>query len=413
MALDGKFREVVVYVFAATILLYSIFRGVEAPAFQRLMLLFLFCSLLFLAFKAGFVRHDAHAVTSGTMILLSAALACTILKPKISTFVVISTGLAWVYIDANHVKTSTQNIIGNSVVNFASAIKGLTIRWNHPDALNLLYDSRISELREIAQIPLLGGSVDIYSYDQSYLIASGNEWSPRPIPQSYSVYTPYLSEKNRQHLLSRKSPKNILFQIQPIDNNLPSTEDGASWPVLLANYKLNPSSNSFLHLIQVRRDDVTPHALSHIEHKSYLLGEKISVPESNGLIFVRLKIQKKLLGRLVSLLYKPSQLGITLQTKSGTYFQYRLVSKMAEAGFLISPLVLSTQDFALLYSSQTTSDDRKIVSFNVKPLKWAFLWNDLMDAEFYSIAIPHPTTDLPNFDGGLADFTEKRIAPVR
>ena len=103
-------------------------------------------------------------------------------------------------------------------------------------------------LRENAAFPQLEGSTDIYSFAQSYLLSTENRWSPRPIFQSYSVFSPAMVEKNRRHLVGKNSPDNIIFKLEPIDNRFPSLEDGASWPLLMANYQPRQILNDFLFL---------------------------------------------------------------------------------------------------------------------------------------------------------------------
>ena len=82
----------------------------------------------------------------------------------------------------------------------------------------------------------------------------GNQWSPRPVLQSYSAYTKELSLQNAAHLLGERAPRNVLFNVQPIDNRLPSLEDGSSWPVLLANYLPSRISNQFVYLVKLNAE---------------------------------------------------------------------------------------------------------------------------------------------------------------
>lgn len=93
--------------------------------------------------------------------------------------------------------------------------------------------------------PRLPGTTDIYSYNQTSLIASEMTWSPRPIFQSYSVFTAKMAEINSNYLLSENKPDNILFKIEPIDNRIPSMEDGMSWPILINHYQPVRLENDF------------------------------------------------------------------------------------------------------------------------------------------------------------------------
>jgi len=63
--------------------------------------------------------------------------------------------------------------------------------------------------------------VDVYPWNQAVLIAHDLQYDPRPIIQSYSVYAPELAELNAAHLRSTHAPDNILFDINPLNNNFP------------------------------------------------------------------------------------------------------------------------------------------------------------------------------------------------
>src|SRR5690606_9817076 len=118
----------------------------QASAYEKSVVVLIFSLLLFLAFKAGFVRHDGHAVISATMILLAALLAGTLLTTQVSLSVLLACLVAWVYIDAAHIKTSTHSIKENIKNIYASSWAGLTQRIKDPEALKRNFDARVAEL---------------------------------------------------------------------------------------------------------------------------------------------------------------------------------------------------------------------------------------------------------------------------
>ena len=80
------------------------------------------------------------------------------------------------------------------------------------------------------------------------LIASGSPWSPRPTIQSYVAYSEQLARINRDHLLGIRAPRNLAFKVEPLDDRMPALEDGASWSVILRNYRPVQFLNGFLIL---------------------------------------------------------------------------------------------------------------------------------------------------------------------
>ena len=54
--------------------------------------------------------------------------------------------------------------------------------------------------------------------------------------------------KKETKKINEKKPNNIIFNVETIDNRLPNLEDGASWPILLKNYELINSDQSYILL---------------------------------------------------------------------------------------------------------------------------------------------------------------------
>ena len=187
MAISGDPIEYLLYMAAASALLFCIVNGVQASAYDKLVVFLMFLLILFLTFKAGFVRHDNHAVASATMILLAALLVRALFVTQASLSALLVCLVAWAYIDAEYTKTSTSSIKEDIKNTYASSLAGVILRIEDPEALTRMFNDRVAEINRRGAIPSLNGTVDIYSHDQSYLISSGNKWSPRPIFQSYSV----------------------------------------------------------------------------------------------------------------------------------------------------------------------------------------------------------------------------------
>lgn len=388
MARDGNSREYIIYLIAMIAVVGFLFCQTKGAIYDRSIVAFIFLGILFLAFKAGFVRHDGHAITSGTMILLGALLAGTLLPIRSALPLLVACFIVWGYIDIAYTKNPVDGIEKNVKKTFFNTWNGLKQRILAPQSLTKEYKDRIGQLNKIGGIPKLEGTADIYSYDQAYLLASGNTWSPRPILQSYSVYTPKLAEINKLHLLASNRPDNIIFSIQSIDNRLPSLEDGASWPVLLSNYAPSSYSGDYLYL-KHRETDIP----SNVPPKSigggiYSLGEQINLPDSAGPIFAKLNIRRSLAGSIMNTLFKPSQLQMKLTMQNGATRNYRIISGMTESGFIISPLIESTEEFGLLSSDVNSLNDKRVKSIEISATDLPFLWKSSFNIEFYQLTYP-------------------------
>ena len=75
------------------------------------------------------------------------------------------------------------------------------------------------------QLPKVHGSVDIYPWGQSFLLARDMDYRPRPVIQSYLAYTQKLEELNAAHLRGKNAPDWIFFSFGTIDDRYTSLDD--------------------------------------------------------------------------------------------------------------------------------------------------------------------------------------------
>jgi hypothetical protein len=212
-------------------------------------------------------------------------------------------------------------------------------------------------------LPILKGTTDIYSYDQAYLFASDNKWMPRPVFQSYSAYTPKLIEANLRHLMADSAPDNIFFSTSEIDDRLPSLEDGASWPALLTRYEPMGLASGFFMLHKKENIVTTDTVFLRVE--THQLNERVEVAPNGGLIFIEIDINPTFFGRVKSILYKPDQLFMTIESADGVIKKYRMIAGMAKSGFMVSPLIENTNDFSRLYEGPSIASEKAIKSFTI------------------------------------------------
>jgi hypothetical protein len=250
---------------------------------------------------------------------------------------------------------------------YSGVWEGLRLRVSPSNGLEDRFVRAIANIRNDYALPELKGTTDIYSYEQSALIASNNEWNPRPICQSYSAYTPVLARLNEQHLRGPDAPDWVLFKLQSIDERLPSLDDGLSWPALFDNYTFI----SYDGQVVVMRKNQFLHANSNYDEvykQTYRTGATVTLPETGGLLFAEVELKPTLVGRVLIALFRPPQLHIVLGLGEGRTRSYRVVANMIRTGFLVSPFVSNTSEFASLAGrSRSSLDEGKVESISIVP----------------------------------------------
>jgi len=396
MALDGKVEEIFAFLIASLYLLISIVTQKQYTHSSKLFLFLTYFLFLFISFKSGFVRHDAHAIIAGTSILISALLLPFVFNNKNVLPVVFCSVFVCFFIDNHHViNFSTDSIRNNLRTTYTATWHGIKDRMEDKNWPEIDFDSSVNYLRKLASFRVMQGSTDIYSYNQSFLISSGNSWSPRPVFQSYSAYTPALAEANRKHLKGSQAPDNIIFKVEPIDGRIPAIEDGASWPTLMLNYRPDRMENDFLFLHKKTNKGIIQDHIK-LETAIHYLGESVDLPPSDLPVFAQIYINPTLLGRIVSIFFKPSQLKIVVELRSGKKKQFRIIAGMSKSGFLISPLIESTAEFGMLYGEKEFLNEKVVKSISIAPRNGeTILWNNEYTIVFSQIS----TGDSINISG--------------
>jgi hypothetical protein len=244
---------------------------------------------------------------------------------------------------------------------------GLRLRLHDGNELGVRYEEAKANIRQGAPVPALMGSVDIYTYDLSALLASNNEWNPRPIMLSYNAMTPVLAGLNEQHLRGPNAPDWVLFDLMTMGGHLPSLDDGVSWPALLDNYTFISFDGRFALL----RKDKVIHASGNYEDVlkgSFKAGETVRLPETDGLLFAEVDLKPTLLGSLQTAVFRPPQLHIVLALENGENRRYRVISNEMVTGFFVSPLVSNTSDFVTLIEGKgLTEEGKRVKSISIAP----------------------------------------------
>ncbi len=381
MSVDGDYSEVLAY-FMASLAVFGLIALKVSPTRLKIYLGGLLFLFLWLSFKAGFVRHFGHALIPATSLLISALLLPYVINSRWTIATLILAVLAFVYIAGHY---TIINPLKNMQSTYTAAYYGFVYRMSEPQRLNNNFLLSMNFLRARYDFPLFAGGCDIYSYDQSDLLASGNQWAPRPVFQSYSVFNAYLARLNAHYLLTEKAPATIFFKIQPIDKRLPALEDGMSWFNLLRAYHPAFWIKDFLILEKNKEPTLLK---KEITTSSGVLGMPVMLPPHYKPIFAILQLEPTIWGQIKRFIFKPQPLMITLNLSDGSQQQYRFIAAMAHAPFLLSPLIENTNDYFSLSNKKMIFNLKNVKSVTIAPLSPETMfhdWKNSYDIRFISI----------------------------
>jgi len=408
---------VVAFLAATGLVFLSIGRAPKFTVPSKLMLALILAVFLLVAFKHGFIASTAVTIAFSTLVILNLTIALL----RVDRYLIWSLCIALVLtvftsvtrdavlLKEVHEKFGVGAAEGGekqreilayclkkafgaygrttyvSTWNtYRGAWHGLVLRLTRSGELKDSYLRAEESVRDAYPIPALIGTVDIYEVDQSFLIASKNEWNPRPIIQSYSAYTPDLARLNAEHLRGADAPDWVLFDLQSIDRRLPSLDDGLSWPALLDNYAFVSYDGQFVSMHKkpsIREIS----SYDSVGDNAYKTGSTVTLPDADGLLFAQVDLNPTLAGKVLLALFNPPQLHIVVGLANGQTKVYRVVSDMMRTDFLVSPLVSNTDEFAsLMAGGENALKEDRVQTISIAPsYGGSIFWSDTLKVERY------------------------------
>jgi len=323
------------------------FRGNPLPRPLLRSVLYGACLGLFLLmiFKAGFVRHDVHSITSWDALSAAAAAYIASVWPRIDNrkaaacaigVMVFACGYS-IRIQADY---GQPNLWNKAVTGPAQQLASAALFIVDADTWLLgqqrWREAALAAIRKGTPLTSLDGSVDSIPPIQSALLAHGLDYRPRPNLQEHQAYSGRLIDANLKFVRGERAPKYIIFSTGSIDGRYPTLADGPMWPDLLQLYE--PIRLVGRNLLLRRRAAPLGNILSEPLRAAGHFGRGIALPAS-GPVFVRIHVRQTLLGSLAQLLLKPGQLWITVKLANDTIHKYLLIPEIARRGFVLSPLI--------------------------------------------------------------------------
>jgi hypothetical protein len=319
-------------------------------------------AILFLNFKHVCVRYDQIHEITGVLELLLVSLACLAVTwpvwPKnrwIWPANFLAVGAIGLFCSANFSRCYREaNLPEERLwVDFAWTLNLGNILaparlLRDPGHLQVINEKNLAEVRSKFPLPPMEGGVDAYPWNVAALLAHHLPYAPRPVIQSYTVYTPELAQLNAAHLRGAQAPDNILFDLNSVDNNFPSLEDGLSWLELLSRYDVKDVTGQFV--ILKRSAQPREYHLTSLVEGPFRFGELVTVATNEGPIWVELELGRTFWGAVAATLYKPPALKLAVSLQDGRRFVFKVVPGMARSGFLLSPLIQDKQSFVSLHS---------------------------------------------------------------
>lgn len=327
MSLPGIMSELVIATFmlvgATSYFLFLTFQN-KGKKFEESLILLL---LLFLAFKAGFVRHDGHALNFAFVAISVPAIWSMVREYEFKTslrLLIVPTIVA-IFIAGNHTNFNPVNRFGQLYAQHAETLSAVIDPQKSLSSLQSEFDQSRTSIADSHNLEhFCPGASDVYPWETSALISSLS-WNPRPVFQSYSVYTPYLRKANEKHLEASSLGTRIIVSGEAIDDRLPFSMEPNSIRLMKTDYEIISESHLGFCLERVRKSE-NPKDFQILGEESIEFGDVLEIPPGNDeFLYLKIEANMSLLARAVSLFFRPAFVYVDVIYESGKTSRHRFI----------------------------------------------------------------------------------------
>ena len=342
--------------------LYRIRRSAALP-------LALLAGSMFLAFKAGFVREDAHV--KNFFGLAGAALAVPLLTASSAKERIVS-GLAVLMtlglgvraeLKRNYLDATSFSEIATGKLGFVGIGRALHRRdtelWLDRVTAQGISDARLpDEMRRAIGT----GTIAVMPWELVTCLANDLACVPLRTLQAYAAYTPYLDSIAAAQFADGRGPDFVLLHgVGGIDGRHLILDGPLLWRNLLDHYEPVRLEPRRLVLLRRRgfpaRVDTVPLSSEQIQP-----GEWVGVPRTPGFIFAEMRFELTWLGRLVKLLHRIPAGFIELKHGSGATERHRLNFETSTNGLLVQPFAANIESLPTLFRG---ADGDRVVALRI------------------------------------------------
>ncbi len=326
---------------------------------------------ILLAYKHSFVRQDAHQAFLFTFmagVLSAVGLASRNQKSSALTYcsvpVVILLGLKAILMSGQTEADLLYNL---------SASPGLLKlnRLMHINQLKAELDRQTERSASECRLPATilqrikqAGDAPVGTLPNciGYCPANGLRWSPLPVLQLYSAYTPYLDKLCAVHFEKEDAPKFVIFgsnryldvDLGEIDHRHPLLEAPLTTLALLEKYQL-AESQAQSNVILLERKAATAHAtFTDLNTTQQRLEEWLPVPGSDRPLLACIKLTATPGGALLPPLYQLPPVELEVAFPEGNR-SWRMTPANLKSGLLINRLPRNYCELATVFSGENPS----------------------------------------------------------
>ena len=334
----------------------------------------------FIAWKHGFTRADGHVMiffftVTLLIVMLPAYLPTRSRIWRVELIPLIALSGVWLADDT---------LLANATSILRGRLHATSQGLGRPQQFLAWWRSAAESEKERVALPAIreavgSDTIDFINAEQGWLMLNDLAYHPRPVPQSYSVYTPELMSRNLGWLQrDDRAAEYLLFNYATIDGRYAAQDDALLIADLPRRYE--PVARERNLLLARRRDEQPPAdglRRELLTRANVAFGAPITLPTDRlEAMWLKLFPVPSGLGRLRAAAYKPPELYLIVREINGHETRHRLVPAAAAEGFVVQPYL---PDLDSLEAFLRQEAPRQVESVRVEhPAGEGEYWSDLV-----------------------------------
>jgi hypothetical protein len=324
---------------------------------------------LFLTWKHGFVRQDAHVLAYFATAAVLAPLLGTLARSRVASrlaaaasaialgafgwIVVLTLGFLPALFEPARIARGADFVLHARATE--AQLAALSDAALAPDRL------APAVLRRIG-----ASTVDVLPVETAVVKANGLRWAPLPVFQAYSAYTPALDRLNRDALIARGASE-VLYDYVSIDERYPFGDMPATTRELLCRYRpvtaLAPATFSARFVLLLRAADARCAVSSAGIDLRAAMNAPIRVPRAGSpdtFVVASFALRPTLLTRLATALWRGPHASLRVRYADGSVKDWRLVTATAPDGMVVSPAPFDHAEFVRFLAGEPVREVREV-----------------------------------------------------
>jgi hypothetical protein len=350
---DMLAQVVMAFPLFAAVVSFGAFTTLANRPSQRAAVVLSLGAAAYLAFKAGFTRHDDHVwiafvwlASIGSLAALSSRLPRTVLLAYAILFGAFALHVART-IDSPYQMDAESPLrqwhrVAAAFITPSRAMAGI--------------DQRYAEQRaQVRALPLSAlvrkwHPADVDTRNQIPALLAG-ETAPglRPVFQSAAAYTGALAEQNRRYLTLLSTDATMIVESWTYDDRYPGLQQSGAWDLLLRDIDVVEHAPPFVVLRKTQA-----HALAcDAAERPGRLGEflELPAPPDGAIVIAAPALRRTLWGRVRQFVFRDARVMIDSRDAAGLE-EDRYVVAMGEQGFLLQPSMRTASDLPAVWDSR-------------------------------------------------------------